>query len=108
MSDSAQTGYVVSCMVGPVGCVLDECASIFYDNLNYGVVMNNKRTRSSVPRKAQDRRGRDFGSPAGCPESRIVAERRKRNVDFISGSDWMAYKALLGSYQRAIDKSFLD
>jgi hypothetical protein len=70
--------------------------------------MKNKRERSSVSRKAQDRRGFDFGTPAGCPESRIVAERRKRKVDLISGPDWAAYKALLGSHQRAIDKSFLD
>ena len=70
--------------------------------------MKNKRERSSVPRKAQDRRGFDFGTPAGCPESRIVAERRKRNVDLISRPDWVAYKGLLGSYQSAIDKSFLE
>lgn len=70
--------------------------------------MKNKRENSSVPRGVQDRRGFDFGAPKGCPESRIVAERRKRYVDLISGPDWVAYKALLGTYQTAIDKSFLD
>lgn len=70
--------------------------------------MNNKREKSSISRKTQDRRGFDFGTPAGCPESRIVAERRKCKVDLISGPDWLAYKALLGSYQGAIDKSFLE
>jgi len=70
--------------------------------------MKNKRGRPSVPRQAQDRRGFDFGTPAGCPESRSFVERRKRHVDLISGPDWAAYKALLGSYQSAIDKSFLE
>ena len=70
--------------------------------------MRNQLERSSAPRTIQDRRGFDFGAPMGGPESRIVAERRMRNVDLITGPDWVSYKALLGTYQTAIDKSFLD
>ena len=98
--------FVFSCIVPSVGSVVNGCVSIFNHYSSCGVVMKSKRETSSVRRKAQDRRGFDFGTPAGCTESRMVAERRKRNVDLISGPDWAAYKALLGSHQRAIDKSF--
>ena len=97
-----------SCIVASVESVAKGCVSIFHHYSSCGVVMNNKRERSSVSRKAQDRRGFNFGTPAGCPESRIVLERRKRNVDLITGPDWAAYKALLGSYQRTFDKSFFE
>jgi len=70
--------------------------------------MKDKRENSSIPRRTQDRRGLDFGTPADCAADRIVAERGKRDVDLISGPDWAACKALLGSYQSALDKSFRD
>jgi len=68
----------------------------------------NTHARAFVPREVQNRRGFDFGAPVDWPESRSVEERRKVHVDVISKPDWLAYKALLGSYQHAIDKSFMD
>lgn len=70
--------------------------------------MRNEFERLSAPRTIQDRRAFDFGVSAGDPESRIVTERRLHNVDLITCSDWVAYKTLLGTYQTAIDKSFLE
>ena len=68
----------------------------------------NRHVRDFVSRKAQNRRGFDFGAPADWPECRAVEERRKFHVDVISKPDWLAYKALLGIYQNTIDKSFMD
>jgi hypothetical protein len=68
----------------------------------------NRHVRVFVPRKTQNRRGFDFGAPVDWPESRAVEERRKLHVDVISKPDWLAYRALLGTYQHAIDKSFMD
>ena len=68
----------------------------------------NEHARAFVPRKAQNRRGFDFGAPIDWPESRAVEERRKVPVDVISKHDWLAYQALLGIYQHTIDKSFRE
>jgi len=68
----------------------------------------NRHVRDFVSRKVQNRRGFDFGAPVDWPESRTVEERRKRHVDVISKSDWLAHKSLLGIYQQTIDKAFLD
>jgi hypothetical protein len=67
-----------------------------------------RHLRAFVPRAVQNRRGFDFGAPVDWPESRASEERRKLHVDAISKADWLAYKELLGIYQHAIDKSFMD
>jgi len=68
----------------------------------------NRHVRDFVSRKVQNRRGFDFGAPVDWPENRTVEERRKRHVDAISKSDWLAHKSLLGIYQQTIDKAFMD
>ena len=68
----------------------------------------NEHARAFVPRGIQNRRGFDFGAPVDWPESRAVEERRKLHVDVISKPDWLAYKALLGTYQQTIDEAFTE
>jgi len=70
--------------------------------------MNIEHAKAQIPRNVQDRRGLDFGRPEGSLASRRFVKRRKLHIDLISKSDWLKHRELLGSYQRAIDKSFLE
>jgi hypothetical protein len=70
--------------------------------------MSNEGTKSPTPRKSQNRRDLDSGPSIGQPDRRVVVERRELHGDANSRHEWLTGKALLGSYQHTIDKSFLE
>jgi len=70
--------------------------------------MSNEGTRAPTPRRCQNRRDSDSGPTLGQPERRVVVDRRKLHGDAISRDEWLTCRALLGSYQHTIDKSFLE
>ena len=70
--------------------------------------MNIAHAKVLISRNVQDRRGLNFGSLNGSLVNRRLVKRRKLHVDLISKSDWLKNKELIGTYQRVIDKSFLE
>ena len=70
--------------------------------------MSNEGTKAPTPRRCQNRRDSGSGPSLGQPARRFVVDRRKLHGDAISRHEWLTCKALLGSYQHAIDKSFLE